>query len=499
MNKQSKITKYVFIIGAVFIFCIFAYMSYRSPLAGDDWGYYVLGQNKSVLGNALAFYQTWSGRFFSEIWDFAMTKYKILWNLANPLVFVIIYLCIYFVGNARKHTITSVLLIISMMLSVFFQIRTQTYTWITGGIYSVSLCLSLLYFLLIDFIINKKAPLKIKNFLVVISNIVVCIICLMVENIAATLLVGILILIIYEYKTNNKNNIKYLLINLLVGIIFFCVMRLSPGSTFRFSRDHAEWSSLSIFEKIAKGYPYFIYYGFIKNSYIISLFSLMLIMLIWLRKEKKRKLFGIISTLIMCAGIAIVFSENIINTINFFNNQNSIFSMIFWPIYIVDSFIIISIFLPPSYEKDKCIFYLCFGGMSAAVMVMSPINGARTYIYLVYYLILVCIIVLNHLHLEDNKIINIVLVMFFAFIICQKTFYFYNLYRNISIAQNERIEVIRYYQEHPEDEDVWIKRFPENSLHSIDIEEGDNYHFEVFKEYFNLPQNANNIVFYFDK
>ena len=60
----------------------------------------------------------------------------------------------------------------------------------------------------------------------------------------------------------------------------------------------------------------------------------------------------------------------------------------------------------------------------------------------------------------------------------------------------ERLEAIKYYQDHPEDEEVWIKRFPIYTVHAADIEPDDVYHLETFRDYYNLPQDFNKIVFF---
>ena len=70
-------------------------------------------------------------------------------------------------------------------------------------------------------------------------------------------------------------------------------------------------------------------------------------------------------------------------------------------------------------------------------------------------------------------------------------------YKLVGLRQNERLEVIKYYQDHPEVEEVWIPRFPIYTIHSGDVEIGDTYHFETFKEYYKLPQDADKIIFYY--
>lgn len=495
MNVVKKLSKYFFILGAIYIVYLFRYISVRAPLAGDDWGYYLSGQD-SILKNALNFYITWSGRLFCEIWGFAMASHKEIWNAVNPVLFLLIFISIYFIGSNNKP-VTSVFFIIAMMLSVYFQIRTQTYTWIAGGNYSVSLCLSLLYFLLIDKLLSKDLSKRTRILICILTNIILIIIGLMIENIALTMIIGIVIIIVYLFIKNKRHLIKFFCINLIVSTTGFAITRLSPGSNFRLMRDHPEWIKLSVFEKITEGYHYFIQYGFINNSYTIALFSILIIGLIWFGNKKKNNILKTCYSAIMFVGILAVFSSNIFNIEVFLNDDKSLFSMLFWPVYCVVVFLSIIEYMPNGFMKDKAFFFLLIGGLSAGAMMMSPVNGARSYVYLVYYIILTGVIVFNSY--DCNKYINLLFIIGLSFIIYTKNNYYKNLYNDIEYAQQKRLVKIKYYQEHPEDKEVWIERFPENALHSIDIEKGDDYHFEVFKEYYNLPQNANNIVFYFDK
>ena len=72
-------------------------------------------------------------------------------------------------------------------------------------------------------------------------------------------------------------------------------------------------------------------------------------------------------------------------------------------------------------------------------------------------------------------------------------------YRLVGMVTQERNAQLDYYREHPEDEEVWIKRYPIFTIHGADIEPGDDYHFETFKDYYQLPQSKDKIIFYFEE
>ena len=104
------------------------------------------------------------------------------------------------------------------------------------------------------------------------------------------------------------------------------------------------------------------------------------------------------------------------------------------------------------------------------------------------------------LALEDIKAPNYVLAfvtLLLIFVIGDRFIEYTYKYKLVALRQNERLEIIKYYREHPEVEEVWMPRFPVYTIHGGDIEEGDTYHFETFKEFYNLPQSADKIIFYF--
>ena len=84
----------------------------------------------------------------------------------------------------------------------------------------------------------------------------------------------------------------------------------------------------------------------------------------------------------------------------------------------------------------------------------------------------------------------------FIILTCIKVGDYCYKYYLVGQAQKERLEVIKYYQDHPEDEEVWIKRFPIYTVHAADIEPDDVYHLETFRDYYKLPQDYKNIIFF---
>lgn len=492
MNYLFK-KKNFYILVSIFVLILFAYITYKTPLAGDDWGYALNGATNNPIKMAISFYNSWSGRFFSELWGMIIPNHKWLWNIINPLLFMGIFICLYKLISVLDKPIISCLLILAMMLSVDDNLRMETYTWIMGTTYVIPLFLSLLYFLIIEKLIKKDLYDMGLISLAIIDNIFLFIIGLMMENIAASMIVALVILLIYAF-IYKKKIIKYLLPNLLFSLISFVIMRASPGSLYRLYNEHASWVKMSLFEKIASAYPNFLKITFIENNYAIALFSICLMLLI-IFNRKQSKLKKIIPLIILAMAIIIDFSFIIKDS--FLNDPNTLFSYIFWPIYVINAFCVLFVYIDNEYNRYKAIFLLMFAGCNACVMLYSPIYGSRSALYTIYYLIIVSLIAFNDADISKH-FINIILFIFISIIIIDRTNEYLYKYRLVGLKQNERLEIIKYYKDHPEVEEAWIPRFPIYTIHGADIEKGDTYHFETFKEYYKLPQSRDKIYFYYE-
>ena len=493
MNKFS-LRRNAFIVFAVLVLILFAYMTYQTPLAGDDWGYALNGMKGDPLSQAFLFYKTWSGRFFSELWGFIVAPNKWLWNILNPLLFASIFIYIFLLTDRNKENgLLISLLIFTMMINVSGELRMETYSWIMGSTYVVPLALSLLYFVIVfryyDFL--KKMPLGLK--------IVSCLICfyigLTMENIAAIMVFAQLLLIVYYY-IENRNIPVFMIINTLMSLACFIIMRSSPGSVYRLLRDHAQFNSLPLLDKIFLNMPAFINYSFVEHKMTIGIFALGLCGLVFF-KEKNRKLKWIL-IFHQFTAILLLFSTNIGSilhngTISALNDENSLFIWIYWIIYIAIAFWIIIRNMELE-ERLKTLFFITIGGSCNLVMLVSPIFGARSSLYFVYFLIVATALIYAQFIRKGNILVIAVMLAFTGLNVLRIREY-YNKYRLVSQINTERESIIEYYKDHPEEKEIYIPRMPIYSIHAGDIEEGDDYHFETFKAYYGLNPDAK-VIFY---
>lgn len=473
---------------------MFLAMSLVTPLQGDDWGYALNGQNNNPFYMAYQFYLSWSGRYFSELWGFIIAPNKILWVILNPLFFTAIYLCLYRLANIKKHHVLIPIFLLASILSVDDHMRMQTYTWIMGTTYVIPLLISLIYFCLIDALFKQDFITKKMKKITYGINILLFIACLMMENISFSLWFSTIVLCFYT-KHHKPHLLKYLIINFITCSFSFIILRLSPGANFRLLRDSAQFASLTFLEKIISTYPTFIEKTFIQNNYTITLFSLSLIICIFYSKKKISRLIKLSLISIQIVAIINLFSFILLGKTHFLTSPYALYSLTFWPFYVCMIFISIYLFMSANHQKNKALFLLFFAGLNAVVMLASPIYGPRSARYSVFYLFEVSILLLED---QDFKMpISIIFTVFLIALIANRADRYWWKYNVIYAYEKERQAIIEYYRDHPEVKVAKIPRFPKYTTHSSDIEADNIYHLETFKQYYQLPQEAKNIIFYF--
>lgn len=485
-------------VACVFLFVLFYYMSSRTPLAGDDWGYANQGSTGNPFYKAFQFYFSWSGRYFSELWGFIVAPRKGLWNILNSALFTGIYAGIVKLISPKKNYVFSLGLVMALMLTVENTLRIETYTWIMGTTYVVPLFLMLWYLVLVKPVLMGEKEFTWKRLVpCVIMNLYIT---LCMENIAAVLVLANILMLGYCYFV--KKTISKEFIGLLVtSIIGFIILRSSPGANYRLMRDNVEFNELSIIGKIMGNWVWFLNYTFVSNQYLLMGLSGVVLLghLDRFIKGTANKLdilsaaFHVVAVIASLSGILyskVNISFLLIFFDIFYSRSAMAFCSVFYMLYIVVIWINCVQFLDKSEEG---IFYLMLAGTGNLVMLISPIFGARSSIYTVYFIIVLAVLLLSEI--EVNRVIATLGIIVCAALCLLKAKEFYYKYRQVHAVQLDRESKIAYYQDHWEDTDIYLPRMPEGYLHSADIELDDDYHMEVFKTYYHLNPEAN-VQFY---
>lgn len=480
---------------SLLIFIFFFVISYLTPLAGDDWGYAINGIMQNPFITAFEFYQSWSGRFFSELYGFVITPYKNIWNFLNAFLFSGIFILSISL-SLRKNVWTGALLLIFLMLSVKDELRMETYTWLMGTTYVIPLFLALIFLKL------NLNQVETNQKYSVIRSIASCFILfyigLSMENIAIVMLISTIVFNVFVYIKEHRV-IPILLVYTFISTISLILLRSSPGASARLLRDHPEWISMSIFDQIIQNYPNFIRYTFIEHRILILTLSTVFFIKIATVIIKSRKIdfkdFFLLS-IFLIASLS-TFSLQLstrIKSVNWsiFTNHNSLFNTFFWILFTIALFTSIILYFDKKLSLQMS-FFLLIAGASNGVMMLSPIFGYRSTLYTVYLLFILTLFVFDTFQFSKFKQLGFSLLLLLLIIFESRGLLY--KYQLVNRVNRLRVSEIQYYQDNPDSTEAWLIRFPIYTIHSADIEEWDEYHMEVFKKYYNLNMDMK-IYFY---
>lgn len=483
------------LLGSGFIFVLFFILTSRTPLAGDDWGYALNGVAQNPLISALEFYQSWSGRFLSELYGFLVAPNKWFWNILNPTLFLFVFLNILLFVRPKNGWL-STLLLIFLILSVKDDLRMETYTWIMGTTYIIPLCLSLFIFLEMDRYLLRGSKLRFFDYLFVsLSSVYIG---LTMENIAVSMTFASLVFVVWDYVTEKRIN-RYLILNFLLSLASLAIMRLSPGANLRLHRDHQAWIALSLVEQLLKNYPNFLNYTFIQNKFLVLAFSsvnLFVAMRAFLSGKHRLldlttsvlSLMAIVSSLAL--SLSVYMQSSLLTQMT---DPASLFSSFFWPVFIL--FLFINLFLNLSGDhRIKVLFLILLAGLSNGAMMLSPIFGFRSSVYTVFFMFVATLILFEEIRM--NLIVNILMGILLVVLVYRTANNLNYKYALVQRVDRMRMSQIEYYRNNPQNEEAWLLRYPIYTIHGGDIEPDDVYHMEVFKEYFGINPDMK-LIFYF--
>ena len=460
----------ILITGIFFLF--FALITHWTPASGDDWVYAVGGMWNNPFKQAFTMYQTWSGRYLSELWGFLVAPHKNLWNVLNPLLFTGILLLLVKLSDTRRPVLTA-LLAMALIFSVGNRLRMQTYTWIMGTTYVLPLFFFLIQiWILKGWLAEDEPPLW--------KTVVLCILSfcipLYMENAAAMIFGGDLLVLIYCFCTKNPNRKKMILI-FGCAVIGSAIILGSPGAASRMANDNAAFNALSFGEKIAQNWPLFLERSFTESLWITIAFTL--VTLLWAERNRNehKPLYGLIGLgfVTLLAGQGLLYL---------------IYTIVFLAAYIA--------FEKPSFKKWYVVYLVLCAGGADVVMLLSPIFDSRSSLYTVYLLLLTALVLLQEISLAKQEFRYVLAALFCGISIWRMVSY-YDIYHTVHLINIRRYQQVEYYRLRPDAGDAWLIAYPDESIHSPNVQEWDDTHMYYFKEYYNLSQDLHLIFYYLDE
>ncbi|MDY3233889.1 MAG: DUF6056 family protein [Erysipelotrichaceae bacterium] len=457
-------------------FLAFALISRWTPAAGDDWVYAVGGRYHNPLVRAAEMYFSWSGRFLSELYGYLVTPHKNLWNLLNPCLFTGIFCLILKLaeGKTKRHPIASALLLALLVFSVPYRLRMQTYTWMMGTTYVIPLFLFLL-----DMVLMKEWILEGKNhlFWCILLNFCVP---LYMEN-AAALMVGadLLILIDLYWIRKDPQKSRQMLVLLLAAAAGACIILFSPGAHARLIGDQAAFHSLSISQKLALNFPLFLEHTYTDNRCLMAILSIVLIAVIFQSSRRIEKPKEAAVLMLICALSPIL-------------NLGGVYLL-----ETIAMVLVMVLYETDSFRKQEELFYLLCALGADLVMLASPIFDSRSSLYTVFLLFLLAELLFESVSCS-RKPVRFLIIGVLGVLSVIRGLSYYQLYHMVHSITIKRNQEIAYYQTHPDAGEAWLIAYPDESIHSPNVLQGDETHDRFFKEYYYLNQDLE-LKFYYLK
>lgn len=467
------------------VFFIFIFISFLTPITGDDWGNFITGEQGIIasIDNAINMYISWEGRFFSRILINILTYHKWLWNILNSVMITIVFLSGCQLIKKNKSGISYILLFLSILLvnKVFFG---QCYLWLAGSItylFPTALLLGIYIYLF------KKKEMKFKKIEFIIFLIFSVLIPMFVENIGCAYLIMLLGFILYDYFFNHHMS-KELMIVFVLSAIAFTIMLLSPGSASRI-HEYPEFSTLSIFQKIYINIPNFIKYAFTRNPFLLILSCFPVIYMIMNNKYIKGFQSMIATGLILFVGLAVFQNIMVLMPLDVYVNfdfgklsLDRWYYIIFWFIYGLMFLYSICFIVKDKCKLFKLLLLLFVGLASIGSMLVVPEWGDRVSILFVYSANFISIYLVNeiwHPNHATHKLLQAVLaVLVLSHITLASYGYLFDKRRNkdIQSAIEHQVSELTIYDN------------PLSLLwHYVPYEE---YHKKTFKWYFGLSDEV---------
>jgi hypothetical protein len=492
-NKKEFRSKYaVWLVMGIF-FLVFLLMSFWSPIAGDDWAYAVNSMDHHPLALVLERYFYWSGRLLSELWGYIIPKNKWLWDWLNPCIFTAILWYLLKNAGARKHPAVSALAAFALIFTVTDYLRMQTYTWMMGTTYVVPLLLFLVYlWLLQEWIFHDSLSRKAWAALCILNFTIP----LWMENAAAMILGGDFLILIYLWA-KDRSRLKKMLVLTALAAAGTLIIRLSPGAASRLVNDHPEFVAMSLWEKIKSNWNTLIRLTYADNVWLTRTMSVLFILLVLLRRKQYpfARWHCWLIALFFVFGIVQTYAYNLwqwngdINLYNLadptwwgFRRQNTIG----YGLWTLAALYVILTYLKGNKKWFTAFVYLCALGANA-VMLLSPIFDARSSIYTVYLFILVCLLLLEEFDLP--KAAPAVLAAGLSAVCAFRISSYLQLYYQVSRITWAREQYIAWYLGKQDKTTGDMPAYPELSIASGNIAEGDDYHTYYFLRYYDLNPN----------
>lgn len=467
--------------------CFFL-IEFASPLAGDDY-VFILNSEKNILQIVSQLYMTWSGRFLSNYLIIFIANKPVLWLICSTLLFSGIAFLV--MKLSKAETLIQKVLLLLFVFGVSTAIRMETYSWMTGVVfYMIPLAASMLFtWIAYECYVEKSRNAGMKDWSIMIGCCAVC--GLMMENIAAGMVVLNILLMIYTALTQKRFYIIHVLCAVVATAGFLTVM-LSPGNAVR-AVEYVEFNQLSLIGKMLYNFPHALKSTYLDNRMLVFVLSILLI-----RGALKNEKIKPALKMIVVLYLSIAVLTSLADTVKFWmdseyipyisaiysifyrlSDPNSLTTQLYW-IGFTGYYLAVLVL-----EKKWWYFILSlFAYACNAAMLLSPIVGGRTGIYTLYFFYIIVLLMVGKLNGKKNWLIGLI-VLAIGF----NWFQYGKIYSNVYRIKQQQLNAVADYcnsRDCPKDYDyqVTLEPYPNDSIHTGNMTS--SMHEKAFKQYYDI-------------
>lgn len=413
MKKICEILKKPLSIYMIVLFIFTFLFSILIPYGGDDWNNY-LYKGASILDafkEAKLSYFNYEGRFFSRIFDILLVPNQFLWALINATLMMILYYMMVKILNVKQ---TKLLLPLLLMAILFVDIQTyaQVYVWKTGNItYFIPMVFAMFLIYVRRNLFNEDDVILRKTDYLLIP--LTFIFSMFVETLSVGIVMVCLLNLVFYFMRYRKID-KAMLLCLIVAVAGLIFMIFSPGTMSRLA-DNTEFASLSFIGKLIYNIPNLITFTFIKNSFLLLLMGIVMVLILRGIKNKIVKILGliyisIIPILTVCVNLFSYTGKEITRPFHVLLDASRWYVSLYWIIFAV-MFLLLIFFAFANHNKKKTLYFIILAMVGNGAMMISPIWGGRTACLTTFMLYIVVFYVFFNMNLKiyENRKINIIL------------------------------------------------------------------------------------------
>ena len=330
------ISKYKYVILLIILYIVFFLQMQLVYFYGDDFQVMYPIHNDRSFGNILIyclkemsfFWNEWSGRLVGHfIVSFGLSFFGIqFFRILNPImVFIMIYLCLKIFSLFKNIDLKKCLFYFSLIVIGFnVHIARETLYWAYGGIlyiWGFNLTLFVIYFVYKYYLLNKK----IKKSLLILLSLICFLHMFILEQLSFILIVFLFFILIASWK--KQNNIKEIILLLIISIIGFLISSLAPGNFLRAYHLIDEISLYTNLQSIFGKIQFF--FNMLLNPNLFGIYFLIFDLIINYKYISKlnghHKIFKLIPCIILISYIFIFLLYKIfdVNILFFHNNQDA--------------------------------------------------------------------------------------------------------------------------------------------------------------------------------